>query len=296
MKRLTVAMRTRERLDNQLTLRKFFLEELVNKLDWIDLRILVPEFERQEYKRKHSWTAKYLRSVPDDFRCGDTSQFISDNFKNDYVLSLDDDLQLDRRRNPLTTSQAGAAGTFQDVCDAMLRVKHWLNKGYAHGGFSLRPYNFQIEGSASKENCRICRAMFWNNKVVKQEGLRFDDTTSRSDFHMTLSLLELGFPNICDFEFMVGENGAGKGDKGGTNTPGGCSRYRTPEFQLAQAELLKKLHPETVSVIFKSKVSPSAMKMAISGKGIPDVRVQWAKALGLKSNQRVSEYPKMKVI
>ena len=286
--KMTIAMRTRGRIDKQLTMKRFCLERIMSnkKLkSWIDLHIVVPDTEQEDYLQEYPWTKPYLHTIPESYKSGSIFQSLL-KIENRYVFCIDDDLQLDRRRDPLSPSQAGASGTYEDACDCLYRVREYFERGYVHGGISLRPYNFGVVGEFSSEVGRVCRAMFWDGLIIRKEKIRFDAVQSRSDFHMWLSLIELGYPNIIDYEFMVGENGAGKGDKGGTNTPGGCSRYRTPEFQLAQAELLKKLHPETCSIIFKQKVSPSAMKMSVPGKGIPDVRIQWAKALGIKSHLR----------
>lgn len=287
--KLTLAIRTRGRADNQLSLKKFYLEEVCKALPWVRFRIIMPSSEKQAYVKYQPWTREFIRVTPDDYRSGDVFQFLTENFGR-YILAIDDDLQLDHRRDPASPSQRGASGRPTDVIQMLKRVRSWFEKGYVHGGLSLRANNHYCIGETFKTNTRVCGADFWDAEILNSEGILFnqDGLQVRSDFHAWVSLLELGYPNVCDYEFMVGQNGAGKGKEAGSNAPGGCSTYRTPEYMEQQTILLQELHPESVSIRFKKRVTASALKLA-TDQGVPDVRIGWQKCLGIKANLRKAD-------
>jgi hypothetical protein len=112
------------------------------------------------------------------------------------------------------------------------------------------------------------RFHFYRASVLKEINFHFDDVVTKQDFHMTLSLLEHGYPNVVNFGWMQGQPGS--------NTDGGCSWYRTPEVMAAGAIRLKELHPDFVRIVEKETLHSWG-----GGKRL-DVNVSWKKALGSK--------------
>ena len=84
------------------------------------------------------------------------------------------------------------------------------------------------------------------------------------DFHVTLSLLELCFPNLVMQDFACGQ--------AASNAPGGCSLYRDAKLQSQAAMNLAAAHPGFVKVVTKNAKSWQGMNTRT------DVRVQWKKA------------------
>lgn len=275
---LQVFIPTRGRINNQLTLRTHFFDQIVQQVDWVDLKIVCPKSEQEEFRQTHPWCKSHILTVPDTFRFGSVLQFIAD-LPGRYKYICDDDFYLWRRRDPLSVSQVGGRATLEDVVDVLNRIRSWLQKGYAYGGISLRQTNRYAPGIVSLTNTRICGNEFFDSRVLQQEGIRFDVVQARSDFHVTLSLLELGYCTICDYEFMVGQ------PSGGSNAPGGCASYRTSKFLLQQAKLLAKLHPTAIKLVYKRHVSEN-LKALEDEQGMPDVRVSWLKTLGVRSQDR----------
>jgi hypothetical protein len=89
---------------------------------------------------------------------------------------------------------------------------------------------------------------------------------------MTLSLLELGYPNLISFKYMH--------DQPTSGSKGGCERYRTKEMLDQEARKLQDLHPGFVSIVEKST------KHAWGGGKRTDVICYWKKAFCSKQNER----------
>lgn len=273
--KLNVALRTRNRVDKQATLKAFYLLELAQNVHWLDLRIITPRSEYKQYVKTNPGTKPYMRVVPDEYQSGDVFQYVLDS-TDGLVFCLDDDLSLGRRRDRLAASQKGSRATLTDVRSLLRRIMSWLAKGYVHGGLSLRQNNHYVVGSYHKTTTRICcGASFWNAPKLRDTGVRFDVLQARSCCHVWLSLLEMGFDNVCDYEFFIGQ---------ATNSKGGCSDYRTPEFMRRQAMELVRLHPEVVKPWYKQR-SGKEYDAIRTDKGVPDVRVSWKKALSIKQEE-----------
>ena len=273
--KLTVVIPTRGRLDRQNAM-KFFRLEKMHDRKTLTVRFAVPDCELEQFTDLYGWAE--VVNVPDSFRYGDIIQYLVLETPGRYKVLMDDDLHLIRRRNPNSISQKGGVATNQDVVDLFDRIREWLGE-YEHGGISYRQTNhFCHEPFAN--NTRANGMMFFDTKVLEVEGVRLDAVQERSDFHVTLSMLELGYPNVVDYEFAIGQYLTG------TNADGGCSRYRSPKFLLEQAQLLADLHPGVVKMVYKKRKAGDVQAMSDGDKGIPDVRIQWAKALGLRSNHR----------
>lgn len=272
--RLRVCVPTRGRVKSQKSLKMFRLKD-ATRSGIVRVSFFVPECERVEFRKLYPWAE--VETVPDSDMYGNVMQRIADSDDSRKVV-LDDDMHLIRRRDPNSISQKDGAATDEDVSELWGRISEWFDKGYVHGGISYRQTNHYCVESF-KTNTRVCGLTFFDSDVLAAERVRFDAVQERSDFHVTISLLELGYPNVCDYEFAAGQY------QSGTNAPGGCSRYRTPEFLEQQASRLAELHPGVVSLVYKSRKADDVKAMA-SERGIPDVRVAWAKTIGKRSADR----------
>jgi hypothetical protein len=85
------------------------------------------------------------------------------------------------------------------------------------------------------------------------------------DFHVSLSLLTKGLPNMSINWMVQNQNGS--------NLAGGCSSYRTPERHAESALALKRRFPDFVNVVTKKT------KTAWGGQERIDVIIQWKKAI-----------------
>lgn len=275
---LYVYVPTRGRINTQKSM-EFLRLEKIHTEGIAKVEFVVPRCEALKFSESHSWARVSI--VEDNWKIGTISDHILRTRRGRYKVLIDDDFQLLRRRDRNNPSQKGGVATDKDAFDLFERIRYWLDQGYVHGGISLRQTNHFCKDGWFKTNSRVSGFMFFDTKIVNQEDVRFNEVEERQDFHMTLSLLELGYLNVVDYEFTVGQYLTG------TNAPGGCSSYRSPEFLLEQAELLCKLHPN-VKLVYKDRTSEDAKKMG-GDLGIPDVNIQWVKSLGIRKKERKAE-------
>jgi hypothetical protein len=252
---------TRARIHKQITRQKFFLDKIPYPVIFV-----VPESEHSAYLR--NWPGSHMLTVPDEFRLSNIRQWLVDTQREDpHHCCFDDDLVFLRRKSPLDVHQRSDM-RIQDAIECFQRIEFWLKDGWAHGALSQRSGN-NHETGAFKVIGRATDTHFYNAEVIHGEGLKFNDVILRQDFHMTLSLLERGYPNIIDHEFISGQT---------DGKAGGCEVYRTKEMLEEQAHLLASLHPEFVTVITK-------VRKTGFGESV-DVRIQWVKAFESKMNLR----------
>ena len=113
-------------------------------------------------------------------------------------------------------------------------------------------------------NTRLNRVLGYNAMALNIEEVHFDRMLFMDDFDVALQLLRAGRKNLCLGMYAQGHRSS--------NEAGGCSLYRTMEMQRKDALLLKKLHPEFVTVVQKQT------KTAWGGQPRTDVRIAWKKA------------------
>lgn len=239
MSGLKIFVPTRGRLDRQIT------------LGWIqDVTMVVPECEERH------WDEPKI-VVPDAFCFSDVRQVILSDPAERHLV-LDDDLLLYRRTDKLRKA------TPTDVISLLHWIETKMDEGYVHGGVGFRAFNNQYaDDDLERENMVCICAHFYRADVLRAEGLRYDAIPGKCDLHSTLSLLELGYPNVVTNEWVHHQE-CGK--------PGGCSRYRTPEMVSESSRILQRLHPEVVTLRDK--------------KGMDETRISWKKALGIKEHLR----------
>lgn len=191
---------------------------------------------------------------------GPTRQFIIEYAKGGKVCMLDDDLSFFERRRDEPTKLAKASPF--SISRLFISVESALRK-HAHVGVAAReganrntaPYVYDT---------RMLRVLAYDTAVLKREKIRYDRCPVMEDFDVTLQLLEKGYSNIVLNHWAQ--------DQGTSNAPGGCSVYRTREVQTEGARMLKKLHPDFVTVVTKET------KGAWGGGIRTDVRIAWKKA------------------
>lgn len=191
---------------------------------------------------------------------GATRQWICDEFGG-HILMLDDDLVFATRR--VDESSKFLDSTPAEIVDLVDNIERTLKAGFYHGAVAARE-GANRYADPFLYNVRCLRALFYNADILKQFKIKFTDMEVMEDFHVGLSLLRLGFPSVIHNYIVQNQNGS--------DLPGGCSVYRTPDVQARAARLLEEKHPEFVKVVSKTT------KTAWGGQTRTDVRVYWKKA------------------
>jgi len=171
-----------------------------------------------------------------------------------------------------------------EIVDMIQWLDEALNE-YAHASISARTQNFQCTYRLQKANVftletvRPYRIYGFDKSIIEGEKLEFGaglKINIQDDFHITLELLELGYPNIVNFKYAH--------EQRGSNSRGGAATYRDLELLERCALNLKQHHPEVVKLVKKKTIN--------SWRGSPenpvfrtDVIIQWQKALGLRSSK-----------
>jgi len=196
-------------------------------------KIVVPYLEREHYAKFPVLTHPDI--IMDVTR---TRQWLV-QYSEGKIIMLDDDLTFATRRtdNPTTFVPA----TLAEIAAAFENINHLLDL-YAHVGMSGREgANRNIERFV--HTTRMMRVLCYDTITLRNNCIRYDRTKFMSDFDVTLQLLRKGFDN-CVINYMVQ-------NQYGSNAAGGCSQYRTPEAQEADARELKRLHPSYVKLVTK---------------------------------------------
>lgn len=180
---------------------------------------------------------------------------------SERVVMLDDDLIFARRRTDDPTKFARA--TDADVV-ALFDKLNTLLGTYAHVTVAPR------DGANRRTDPlvtvgRAMRVLGYQRGAVAASGACFADGGLMCDFHMTLALLRRGLPNAIVNDYVNDQ-------VGGSDTPGGCSTYRTPAVQQQAAVNLRNMHRQFVTVVEKTT------KTSWGGGTRTDVRIQWKKA------------------
>ncbi len=178
--------------------------------------------------------------------------------RDDAVVLLDDDLVFAARSQDLK-SLPGATDT--DLRSMFMFLRTALHTGhYAHATIDTRNgNNLNIDKHGATRECGPARSVLGlNRRVMRRHHIQFGEVKSKGDYHVTLSLLEVGEPNAISH--MWTHDFSAK-----QLVAGGCTSYRTPEFHAEASHRLAALHPRFVKVVDKD--------------GRTDVRVQWRKAL-----------------
>lgn len=222
--------------------------------------IVCPENE----KKRHEAAGRNVLVHPASCtHIGRVRQWIVDNAKTKFILMSDDDHTFCSRIKPdaYNLKVANELETIHmlSTLETMLVVEkyHHIGVDARQGNNRHFPHDFLI-------NTRVNNFHGFNRETLIKHKIRFDALPLMEDFHVTLSLLELGYANKLLTQYCWNQPGS--------NAPGGCSGYRTPELQTKAANMLKEKHPDFVTVVEKQAKGWGAMKTRT------DVRIQWKKA------------------
>jgi glycosyltransferase involved in cell wall biosynthesis len=233
--------------------------------------VVVPE-EEDLYKK---WDVDLL-VLPKDIEKGLSAnrQFLLENSTGPFVCFLDDDLDFHVRTEGIKLKKCSP----RDVGKLLDLWVEWLEEGLAIVGVSPRGGNNHV--LEEYEECtRLMSGYAFNRDILLENKVRFDAVILRQDFHVVLSLLELGYPNRVSYSYAHGQSS-------GSGSSGGCAAYRTSDLMKSEAFKLQKLHPGVVMpVVKKSKTGWKDMDKTSDGMMERwDVRISWKKALRTKRN------------
>lgn len=222
--------------------------------------ILVIQSREYEAYKKYE---KNLVVLPPEIKdIASTRDYIIDytaNF-NASVVMCDDDLDFATRLpHPNTLFRESN----EDDVAAMFMHLQIALQTYVHVGVSAREGANRVTENWLY-NTRAIRVTGYQPEVLRKHKIRFRDLQFMEDFHVTLSLLKLGYPNAVLNMYCHNQPGS--------NTVGGCSGQRTAANQEAAARKLAELHAPFVTVVEKKT------KTSWGGKERYDVRIQWKKA------------------
>lgn len=225
--------------------------------DGIQPLLVVQAREAHEY----SWYPGETYSLPDHVRtlAHTRDHIIHDMPGDDHVVLMDDDLRFAcRRADDRTKFRPDAGGDLQEMLievDRNLTVCPMVGIGAREGGNRVT--------EKYVENSRIMRVLAFRRSYLKKHCMTFSPLVVMEDFHINLQILRSGAcTRIC--------NDWVSDQVGGSDAPGGCSVYRTPQVQTDSANLLASLHPGFVKVVEKK---------GWQGQGTrTDVMVYWKKA------------------
>ena len=225
----------------------------------LPIYLVVPDREVEEYKSVAPEHVGVLHCEAEGIAT--TRQWILENADEPYILYMSDDVQISHRNeeSKLKTSSV------DDVQHMLSEIKRLLNSGYAHVGVSQRAFNHATLKSYM-EITRMNDVYAYRKNDVLKSGARFDDLKVMEDFDVTLTLLELGFPNIVLYNYAWSQRKSGES--------GGCSSYRTWKMQREAAFKLAERHPGCVKIVTKK----SKTTWENVGAHRVDVNINWKKA------------------
>lgn len=230
--------------------------------------VVVQDNEYGEYRNllTRSSDSDYIQILvlpPEITTLSPTRQWVIDQFPNDIVCLIDDDLRFyvrgKRPEVPLYLNYCE-----EEDLKEMFRKLEEQARIHGHSGISAREGNNFIEAD-HKWCARMMRCCAYNTKMVKDLNIDFNRLPCKTDFDVTLQFLRQGYPNFVSYHFAQGQ-------VGGSNSKGGCSVYRDEKVLTEAAFHLAELHPEYVTVVEKET------KSAWGGGIRTDVRIQWKKA------------------
>lgn len=214
------------RLNNQIT-----LKNIKTAADMAGYRValVVQDHELADHQARYEDTEVIgLPPHIDNLRA--TREFMFDNYGDQKMVLLDDDMEFYRRADPddwrLTTP------TTEELAQMLLEVDKSLDV-YCHVGISGREGNNRVPEYYT-ENTRYMRFLAYNN-VPADVRPRVD---GMSDFDVNLQLLRRGLPSKVFFRYAQGHKG--------TQTPGGCSLTRNHETHEAECAKMQELHGSLV--------------------------------------------------
>lgn len=249
---------TMGRVNRQLTYNSFSKDYLKKR----NVTLVCPESEYKEHKS----LGRNVMLCP-EVGISATRHWIMEYAKTvglSYVIMCDDDHYWYTRKSPDAYNLRKVIEP-EEVDNAFDRMFALLREGYKLSSIISRNNSHIMFPYEEVEVIRQNNVHGIDVKTYFDYNLRYDVIPLMEDFHIQLSLLELGYPNImiCDFAW----------NQYGSNSLGGCSIYRNAKMQTLACNKLKELHPDYVKIITRNvKSSWGDMKTR------NDVRIIWRKA------------------
>lgn len=260
-KQVPIYIPTYGRLDKQTTLLKLLP---------LDQKQVILVVRKEEYlKASRLWGAG-IDCVIEQTGAGvaNARQTALDHCTDSVLIFLDDDLAIDKRVpdwNMADNAKCKVCSPDQ-IHDALLWLQTNCHETYPAVGLTAKGNNNTIEERWQVENSRIMRSFAVHKPTLIKHNIRFDEFYYWEDFHVALSLLELGYKNLINVAIRTDSL---------TNASGGVVRH--PANMQFVAEAFQKRHP-TVSLKKKKMIDPE------NGGTIevPDMTVYWKKAFRSK--------------
>lgn len=187
---------------------------------------------------------------------------------DDHVVFMDDDLHFavrrDDERDKFRQPQPHDIKAMIAAIDKGLKLAPMVGIGGREGGNRITEEHVW--------NTRLMRVLAFRRSYLKKHMLTFSPLVVMEDFHINLQILRSGEDTLMLNNWVSNQ-------AGGSDAPGGCSVYRTPQVQTSAAHMLRDRHPGFVRVVEKTT------KSAWGGGTRTDVVVQWkaAAAAGKRS-------------
>ena len=227
----------------------------------IPATVLVSRKEIRQYRKNYPELDFVV--CPYD-RIAQRKQWALENSHDDIVMFVDDDLKFFSRPDSNSPKLVNLLDSPR-VQRRMWRMVRRAFETFPMVGISHRAGNNHI--MTPYRDCTKLNACWGvDRRVLFKEGIRIDTTDLMEDFQVCLSLLTRGYKNRSYFRWAWDQWGTG------SNAPGGCSTWRTPEIQAENARKLHALFPDYVSLVEKNA------KKGWYGHPRLDVRIQWRKA------------------
>lgn len=217
----------------------------------------------QSEAKAHQKEGRQVFAAPNSVKgIAATRQWIMENANCEQILMLDDDQSFRCREAGSYKLRPMEDSDYQDMLDAASETL----KEYNAVGISAQAGNNRTFPKSVVAPGRMYNMYALNCSFFLDNDIRFDEMTVMEDFHVTLSMLKMGYSNAILQDWCWSSPGS--------NADGGCSNYRTAKVQREGALKLAELHKPFVTVVEKESKS--------WGNGLEtrtDVRVQWKKAL-----------------
>lgn len=258
LKKTKVYIPTKGRTERQITMTR-----LPNDVSDHIVFVICPEEET--FFRRH-WP-KHELLIVDKQGVPAARQAVMDIFDDEfpYVIFLDDDLRYVCREEDWCWEIPQMRQCNEvDVRLAFQWMEERLDK-YAMVGLGARGMNNGIPDRYEREASRIMRTFGVDRNLIREEGIRFDEFMFWEDFHVTLSLLTRGYPNVMSTVYCT---------DGTTNDVGGVSLYRNrAALEVERARFLE---------MWGQWCKPSEKRAKnwgnIDEDTMPDLIVAWRKA------------------
>jgi hypothetical protein len=206
-------------------------------------------------------------------------QWVIENIQTDYMFVMDDDLYFNFR-----DSNKKLKIPSEQILDKMIHEICVHLEEVPMVGISPRGGNNNVVEDYI-DITRVFRCYCFDRRIFLKLNIRFNpyEPFIMEDFWVILHWLRAGYKNRVLYTYAQGE-------KGGSNSSGGCSIFRTDEVQEKAVNFIKSTFPDVVTI--KKKITKNAwrgFKTNKKGEMIrTDVIIHWKKAYKQKHNLSTS--------